>query len=68
MTEKNNNRLYSYEENEWVTAELDKIFSENISDFKKIKKLKVLKSEMSSVISRKHIEYYIKKINYPKIL
>ena len=66
MTKQNNNRLYSYEENEWVTAELAKIFSENISDFQKIRKLKVLKSEVSSVISRKHIEYYIKKINAAK--
>ena len=66
MTEQNNNRLYSYEENELVTAELAKIFSENISDFQKIKKLKALKYTVSNVISRKHIEYYIKKINAAK--
>ena len=66
MTEQNNNLLYSYEENEWVTAELDKIFSESISDFQRMKKLKLIKSQVSNVISQKHIEYYIKKINAAK--
>ena len=66
MTEQTNNRLRSYEENEWVTAEIEKILSEKISDFKKIKKLKSLKSTVSTQISQQHIEYFLKKINAAK--
>lgn len=61
MTEKQSSILYSYEENEWVTAELEKILTENISGFKKIKRMRELKSKLSTPISRQHTEYYLKK-------
>ena len=66
MNEQTNNRLNSYEENEWVSGEIAKIFSENVSDLKRIKKLKSLKTEVSTQIARQHIEYFIKKINAVK--
>lgn len=66
MNEQTENRLYAYEENERVTAEIEKIFSENVSNLKKMKKLKALRNEVSAPISRQHIEYFIKKINAAK--
>lgn len=53
---------YSYEENEKVTVEIEKILADNTSELTKIKKLRNLKERVSAPISKHHIDYYLNKL------
>ncbi len=57
-----NNILFSYEENERLSAEIEKVMKEDISDFQKIKKLRVIGSSARAPISKSHVDYCLKKL------
>lgn len=61
MNGTNNNRLYSFEENEKLYAEIEKILSEGNSTTK-LRRLKSLKMYVNTPLAQSHIDYYIKKL------
>lgn len=54
--------LYSYEENEQLSARIQEIMTEKTSSLIKIKKLKVAHDAVSCPICKSHVEYFLNQL------
>lgn len=66
MSESGKEYLYSYEENERLSAAIQEIMGEKTSDIIKIKKLRIAQSTVSSQICKSHVQYYLNQLESKK--